>query len=83
MTTPALQDPETARALGNVEGQLAEQSTLLQKLHSDFDGLRAELRAVNTRIDRIFLAMLGIGGGLLAALIGIIAALTVIIIRGG
>ena len=35
------------------------------------------LQHVNARIDKLMLAMLAIGGGLLAGLIGIIAALVV------
>ena len=80
------------RSLGNLEGRMAEQSVLLHQLHADLQQLRADLtiglqqlradltsglQHVNARIDRLMLAMLAIGGGLLAGLIGIIAALVV------
>ena len=76
------------RSLGNLEGRVAEQSALLHQLHADLQQLRADLQQlradltsglqhVNARIDKLMLAMLAIGGGLLAGLIGIIAALVV------
>ena len=42
--------------------------------------LRLEVRAVNTRIDRMFIATWAIGGGIIAALIGLIVTL---IVQGG
>jgi hypothetical protein len=68
------------RALGSLEGRIVEQSALLHQLHAD---LTAGFQQVNARIDKLLLAMLPIGGGLLVALIGIIAALVVLIVRGG
>ena len=52
--------------LGVVEGRLTEQSSALQEL-------RAGLRETNARIDRLFLAMMGIG----AAQIGLLITLVV------
>ena len=55
--------------LGILEGRLTEQSSALQDV-------RAALREVNARIDRMFLAILGIG----AAQIGLLVTL---IVRNG
>ena len=52
--------------LGIMEGRLTEQSSAIQDL-------RTGLREVNSRIDRLFLAMLGIG----AAQIGLLVTLVV------
>ena len=73
--------------LGIMEGRLAEQSTALQDLRAGQRetnqnwqaGLREtnqSLRETNARIDRLFLALLGIGG----AQIGLLITL---VIRGG
>ena len=63
---------------------MAEQSALLHQLHADHQQLRTDMTAgfqqVNARIDRLMLAMLAIGGGLLVALVGIIVTL---IVQGG
>ena len=59
--------------LGRLEGQMDIVVQVLQDL-------RQEVRAVNTRIDRMFIATWAIGGGLIAALIGLIVTL---IIQGG
>ena len=55
--------------MGAIEGRLGEQSLAIQDM-------RAGLREVNARIDRVFLAVLGIG----AAQVGLLATL---IVRGG
>ena len=55
--------------LGVVEGRLTEQSSTLQDL-------RTGLRETNARIDRLFVAMMGIG----AAQIGLLITL---VVRGG
>ena len=55
--------------LGIMEGRMTEQSSAIQDL-------RTGLREVNSRIDRLFLAMLGIG----AAQIGLLVTL---VVRGG
>jgi hypothetical protein len=67
---------------------MAEQSALLHQVRADLTtGLQqvrtdmtTGLQQVNARIDRLMLAMLAIGGGLLVALIGIIVTL---IVQGG
>ena len=64
--------PDALRQLGHLEGRIAEQSTTLQQI-------RADLAAVNARIDRLLLANIALGGGLLGGLIGLIATL---IVRG-
>ena len=76
MATPR-GDPEAERQLGRIEGRIAEQSASLQQMRAD---LTAGLAAVNTRIDRLLLANIALGGGLLGGLIGLIATL---IVRGG
>jgi uncharacterized membrane protein len=37
--------------------------------------MRAEIRSLNTRIDRLTLAILGIGGGVIVALISLVGVL--------
>ncbi len=76
MATPR-GDPEAARQLGRIEGRMAEQSASLQQMRAD---LTTGLAAVNARIDRLLLANIALGGGLLGGLIGLIATL---IVRGG
>jgi hypothetical protein len=61
-------DAEPARTLGYIEGRITELAAAVQELLQG-------LQEVNRRIDRLFLAILGIGGAILAALI-------VLIIRG-
>ena len=73
-TAPAEQTIE--RQLGRLEGRMAEQSAAIQQMRAD---LTAGLTAVNARIDRLLLANIALGGGLLAGLIGLIATL---IVRG-
>ena len=65
-------DTEDTR-LGRLEGQMDIVVQVLQDL-------RLEVRAVNTRIDRMFIATWAIGGGIIAALIGLIVTL---IVQGG
>ena len=87
-------EPETARTLGYLEGRIAEQSAMLQDLkigqqevNSRLDSGLAEvnrridtgLGEVNRRIDRLLLAIIGIGGGIIAALVGLVITL---IVRG-
>jgi uncharacterized coiled-coil protein SlyX len=59
--------------LGRLEGQMEQQSIAIQELSRRLDAglqeLRQELRAVNARIDRLFLATWAIGGGIIAALV--------------
>ena len=85
-------EPDTTdRTLGYLEGRITEQAAVLQDVRQDLAGLRQEvntgfqevrqemrngLQEVNRRIDRMFLATWAIGGG-------IIAALVVLIVRGG
>ena len=78
------------RALGNLEGRMAEQSALLHQINADLtSGLRqvnadltSGLQQVNARIDRLMLAMLAIGGGLAVALFGVTASLVTLLVRG-
>jgi hypothetical protein len=48
--------------MGRLEGQMNHVVLVLQEL-------RQELRAVNARVDRLFLATWAIGGGIIAALV--------------
>ena len=59
--------------MGRLEGQMDIVVQVLQDL-------RQEVRAINTRIDRMFIATWAIGGGIIAALIGLIVTL---IVQGG
>ena len=59
--------------LGNLESRITELSAAVQDLR---EGLRevnhkidSGLQEVNRRIDRLFLAILGVGGAILAALV--------------
>ena len=62
--------------LGILEGRLIELSAAVQELRADFrelsNRLDADLQQVNSRIDRPFLAMLGIGAAQIALLITLI-----------
>ena len=85
-------EPDTTdRTLGYLEGRITEQAAALQDVRQDLAGLRQEVKTefrevrqemrdgfqdVTRRIDRMFLATWAIGGG-------IIAALVVLIVRGG
>ena len=51
--------------LGNLEGRMIELSAELQ-------ALREEIRAINARIDRQFLAILGIGAAQIGLLITLV-----------
>ncbi len=70
--------------LGVLEGRMIELSASVQDLREDLrEGLREvrqELREVNARVDRLFLAILGIGAAQIALLITLIVTL---IIRTG
>ena len=60
------------RALGRLEGRVEERGALLHQLHA---GMNAGFQQVNARFDKLMVAMVAIGGGMLAAMLGIIAAL--------
>lgn len=51
------------------------------RLDKGLQEVRDELRETNRRIDRLFYAAITIGGGIIAALIGVIISLIVLIIR--
>ena len=82
-------EPETiARTLGQLEGRITELSASVQEVNRRMDaGLQevnrrmdAGFQEVNRRIDRMLLAMLAIGGGLIITQTGLLATL---LIRGG
>ena len=62
--------------LGFLEGRVAEQSVMLQQLSDRIENglrdVRQELRATNSRIDRMFLTVLGVGAAQIALLITLI-----------
>ena len=70
----------TERELGRVEGRVEEQSAAIARLHDDMtagfarlhDDMTAGFAQVNTRIDRLYLVMLGTAGALLAGLVVLI-----------
>ena len=69
--------------LSNLEGRIAEQSLAIQDLREGQRQTNADLiagfREVNGRIDRLFLAIMGIG----ATLIGLmITQIIVLLVRG-
>ena len=68
--------------LGTLEGRMTEQAAAIAGLRDDIRDLRADLRdlraglsAVNSRIDRLFLAVLTIGAGVGAAQVGLLVTL--------
>ncbi len=82
-------EPETiARTLGQLVGGITELSASVQEVNRRMDaGLQevnrrmdAGFQEVNRRIDRMLLAMLAIGGGLIITQTGLLATL---LIRGG
>jgi hypothetical protein len=62
--------------LGRLEGQMELMVQVIQDL-------RNEVRAINARIDRLTLAVLGMGGGVIVALISLVGVLAVQLARGG
>ena len=73
--------PDEGR-LGILEGRMTEQAAAIQGLRDDIRDLRADVRdlraglsAVNSRIDRLFLAVLTIGAGVGAAQVGLLVTL--------
>ena len=61
--------------LGRLEGQMELMVQAIQDL-------RNEVRAINARIDRLTLAVLGMGGGVSVALISLVGVLAVQLVRG-
>ena len=68
------------RTLGKLEGRVEEQGALLHQLHAD---MNAGFQQVNSRIDKLALAIIAVGGGMMAAMLGIVAALVVLIVQNG
>jgi hypothetical protein len=62
--------------LGRLEGQMELMVQAIQDL-------RNEVRAINVRIDRLTLAVLGMGGGVIIALISLVGVLALQLARGG
>ena len=62
--------------LGWLEGQMELMVQAIQDL-------RNEVRAINARLDRLTLAVLGMGGGVIVALISLVGVLAVQLVRGG
>jgi tetrahydromethanopterin S-methyltransferase subunit G len=76
----AAEPQEPDRTLGYTEGRITELSMSIHELNRRMDSGLAEvnrrldsgLSEVNRRIDRLFLATLGIGGGIIATLVGLL-----------
>ena len=66
--------------LGRLEGQMELMVLAIQDLRNE---VRNEVRAINARIDRLTLAILGMGGGVIVALISLVGVLVVQLARGG
>ena len=66
----------TESRLGVVEGRTAEHAAAIAALRDDmrqgFADVRTEIRAVNARIDRLILALWGVGAALLLGQAGVI-----------
>ena len=80
--------------LGRLEGRMDLMIQAIQELRESIQELRGsiqeirqelhqEVRAVNGRIDRLTLAVLGMGGGVIVALISLVGVLAVQLIRSG
>ena len=76
--------------LGRLEGQMEQVILTLQDMREEIRGLNARIDQmnaridqVNTRIDRLTLAALGIGGGVIVALISLVGVLAVRLTQGG
>lgn len=76
----------TDTRLGALEGRADEQAAAIAELRTDIRDLRIELReglasvrseiaATNARIDRLFLAVLGVGAGVGAAQVGLLVTI--------
>ena len=65
-----------AERVAALEGQVGEMSVALQDL-------KEGQRELNRRIDRLFYAIIGAGAVVFAGLLGVIAALVVLILRIG
>ena len=85
---------DIAQRLGAVENRLTGVEASVTALDTAVQELRADLREtnrsivqlnaeMNARFDRLFYTIIGIGGGVFAGLLGIIAALVVLILRIG
>ena len=66
--------------LGRLEGQMELMVQAIQDLRNE---VRNEVRAINARIDRLTLAILGMGGGVIVALISLVGVLALQLARGG
>ena len=73
MTTTG--DPDIATRLAYLEGRMDEQTALLRQMVGQIEQLNAQVVQVNGRIDRLYLTTFGIGGGIIAGLVGVILTL--------
>ena len=73
--------------LGRLEGRMDLMIQAIQDLRQEIQDLRQELhqevRAVNGRIDRLTLSVLGIGGAVIVALVSLVGVLAAQLARGG
>ena len=72
--------------LGRLEGRMDLMIQAIQDLRQEIQDLRQELhqevRATNARIDRLTLAVLGIGGAVIVALVSLVGVLAAQLARG-
>ena len=73
MTTTG--DADIGTRLAYLEGRMDEQTALLRQIVSQIEQLNAQIVQVNGRIDRLYLTTFGIGGGIIAGLVGVILTL--------
>ena len=76
MTT---QEQTTDRSLGrleanveNLQGSVADIKTEIRETNARIDQTNARIDQTNAKIDKLFYATIGIGGGIIAALIALI-----------
>ena len=69
--------------LGRLEGQMEQVILTLQDMRAEMRAINERMDQVNARIDRLTLAALGIGGGIIVALISLVGVLAVRITQGG
>lgn len=62
----------TEARLGTVEGRVEEHAAAIADVRAELRGLNARLDALHSRIDRVFLAVLGMGAAQIALLITLI-----------
>ena len=79
MTTPQQAPPpeidDLSRTIGAIQEGQRQHDHRFDRVDDSLQEIRQELRATNTRIDHLTLAVIAIGGGIIATGIGIIITL--------